>query len=469
MSRLLPGGTALAVFFALTSCPRPPSAVCTTSSDCREGEICVAGLCRTACNSVQQCRVGEICLDGYCQARVDAGAIDGARPDAEPVDAPRLDAAAMDWLQRDGEPADTAAGDRMTPDRPADAGSDSGESDAGDGDAGDGDAGESDAGSGDACAAPTGPPWWNDNYPWRAQIAISATPASYTLALDASDSEAARFDPSSLGTGDDLRVVWWDGASNREIDRALLAFSATRVTLHFRLQEPGGHAGGSESYFLYVGAGASTGNSPADNRKNVYLFFEDFEGMAVGSDGSPAFVTATLSHWRVEVEGSGNHVLTIAADDGNPIRMAGLTLTDVQLEMWVKFNSAYNSIAGVNFSIRGCNLLGNATYYSTTLQHASNRLGIGHTVNGAWQGFLETTSLEINLQQWYRLRSHAVGTKLNAVSGTASTTYLHAENGCGEIGINGFFSDVSVDDVMARMLVDPEPSVALGAWQERCQ
>ncbi|RLC80193.1 MAG: hypothetical protein DRI61_06345, partial [Chloroflexi bacterium] len=85
-------------------------------------------------------------------------------------------------------------------------------------------------------------PWWNASWIYRQQINI--TNNNDTLALPGGYSVSINLDTASLvaseklrDNGNDLRVVYWDGSNNIELDRINLTdFNTSSTEIWFGLQ-----------------------------------------------------------------------------------------------------------------------------------------------------------------------------------------------------------------------------------------
>ena len=131
-------------------------------------------------------------------------------------------------------------------------------------------------------AAAVGAGWWDSAYLLRKQITVTAS----TDALASGYSVSLTFDHAalvtalkSLSSGNDIRIVYWNGVSHTEIDRVCDASSswnnaATKVW--FKLQAGIAASGSDNGYWLYYNNAAA--GSPPANGMNVYLFWDDFPG-----------------------------------------------------------------------------------------------------------------------------------------------------------------------------------------------
>jgi LPXTG-site transpeptidase (sortase) family protein len=154
-------------------------------------------------------------------------------------------------------------------------------------------------------------PWWNASWAYARVLTVStgANPplnryAGYTalLVVDTSDSSRFRADCN------DLRIVYWTGAANVELDRDLYGCGTASTQVWFRIQVdiPDGSSDGD--YVLYYGNPAA-GAPPAD-RSLVYLWWDDF-GTNPFAPGSPRYSRTKA------VDIHGDAYLTPNYDAGN--------------------------------------------------------------------------------------------------------------------------------------------------------
>jgi len=482
---------ALAALSTLTACPLPAGTSCSSTNDCRSDEICVEQRCRFACNSNVECRGSETCQGGVCLERSDAGASDGAGPDTAildrgsvdrstsdrggrdvlPADQPALDHAGADQRANDTAPVDRASSDHLASDQTlADlATSDRTTTDQRVGDRAQPDVTAPDRTPVDACA-PANPDWWNTAFAHRAPLIIGAAPGEYTLELELTGSAAAALTDRALtGNGSDVRVVWIGAMNAVEINRELIAYGPERVVLRFQLQTTQSYPGGSGAYYLYVGA--SLANSPAADLKKVYLFFEDFEQFALGSNASTLFHSYPNAGWQVVDSGSAHHVFNATGSGAHYSELIGATLIDGVIEARIALLVATGTpaSAGLIFRATGMPNLGGDFYYGR-LSLAGSTMGVCEVNNGNQIGCLATTPFVANADTWYPLEirfraADATATAEHSVSASASGLATVNQ----QLALMTYNSEALFDDVKVRKLVVPEPTVALGGWETRCR
>ena len=114
--------------------------------------------------------------------------------------------------------------------------------------------------------------WWSGNYSYRKQITVDITgnssiPSGYTVYAQLSGSDASSIYNASLSSGNDFRVVYWDGASNAEVTRDLLTFTTDSVSFYFKTQASLS-SNDTTHYFVYYGYASAT--APTVDKTQVY-------------------------------------------------------------------------------------------------------------------------------------------------------------------------------------------------------
>jgi len=154
----------------------------------------------------------------------------------------------------------------------------------------------------------SGFPWWGSAWTYRAPITVQNSLSS--AALPIRYSVKARLNTSLLITAGqllascaDLRVVYFDGATNRELDRVIDNCGTDLTDVWFALQRPitaGAQDGG---YYLYYGNPSAA--TPLANGMNVFLFYEDWENGSshwVGAGGLDPASTGVMGTPTIIIE-----------------------------------------------------------------------------------------------------------------------------------------------------------------------
>ncbi len=131
-----------------------------------------------------------------------------------------------------------------------------------------------------------GPGWWDPGYGFRQRIDVDtgvvAAPGAYTVPLTFDHAALVASGLATSPTGDDLRVVRWDGSAWTELDRVLdesSSWNDPATTIWFQTVDPIA-ADDTATYWLYLGS--TTPAPPRDDPEAVWLLTEDFESGTLG-------------------------------------------------------------------------------------------------------------------------------------------------------------------------------------------
>ncbi len=118
-------------------------------------------------------------------------------------------------------------------------------------------------------------PWWDGDYSRRQILNVTTGPTSpyngyedYTVQMNI-DTSVSGF----LANGNDLRIIYWNGTGNQELDRVVINPGTGTTTVRFRLQTNISASDSDLDYYLYHNnTGAS---APTTNLSEVYLWYDD--------------------------------------------------------------------------------------------------------------------------------------------------------------------------------------------------
>ncbi len=121
--------------------------------------------------------------------------------------------------------------------------------------------------------------WWNTSYLYRKLInvtnnAAQIVPEGYSVKFNL-DTTGIKYQ----NDGDDVRVVFWNGTNNIEIDRTNESnFNSVNTEIWFKLQQDISASSYDDSYYVYYGNPSAT--NPPSNKSKVYDFWDDFSDLA---------------------------------------------------------------------------------------------------------------------------------------------------------------------------------------------
>ena len=141
--------------------------------------------------------------------------------------------------------------------------------------------------------------WWNTSYPQRIRVSVTTTTSvvtGYSAAIVLNHASLVTAG-KSLASGDDVRVVYWNGAAWTELDRVLdnsSSWNSATTTVWFKTQAAIGTNTFDDNYYVYYGN--SSAGAPPANTGNVFLMYDDFNGASLdGSKWAVASGSATVA------------------------------------------------------------------------------------------------------------------------------------------------------------------------------
>lgn len=291
-----------------------------------------------------------------------------------------------------------------------------------------------------ACAAPA----WSLPYAHRYPISTTA-PVGYTLTLDVTEPLTR-----ALPSGDDLRVF----ADDAEIDRlratSLVDFKVSAGTL-----------------WLYVGDPAAA--APLRDPSHVYLAAESFDALPVGDHASVRFDPQPETEWNV-VDDGGNHVYRAAGSGRHPAAIRNLALTSGDIRARMRINTGggqqHDGLAARGNSMIPASMDG----FVVQLMGDSAYHRIAEYTNGASPPVeLSGGAYAVTRDIWYAMRLRYIGNDLELyVDGTLALSATKTGADGQLIGLFAHDCTADFDDVTVRMAASPEPTVQLGAREDRC-
>lgn len=297
--------------------------------------------------------------------------------------------------------------------------------------------------SNDAAVCPA--PAWEQPYAHRFAITTNAPPG-FTLTIDATVPRVL-----ALASGDDLRVF----AGDTEVDRIL-------VGNQLELKVP---ATGALS--IYVGDPAA--GAPPVAPANVYLAAASFDDLPAGDHADVAFDPQPLLEWTV-VDDNGNHVYRAQGSGRHPNAVRGLAPTNADIRARLRIvtggGQQHNGLAARGNSMAPATMDG----FVAQLLGDSDRERIAEYTDGAsppveLSGAARTVARDI----WYAMRLRYIGDDIAMyVDDVLALSATQAGSDGQLVGLFAHDCVADFDDVTVRMAVDPEPTVTLGAIEDRC-
>ena len=290
----------------------------------------------------------------------------------------------------------------------------------------------------------TTPAWWNAAYPTRFSVDTGTAPAGYTLTVAAGP---------ALSAGADVRVIVHD-TTTTELDRLIAGTSVT-----FKVPAAG-------TVWLYAGPTTST---PPANPANVYVFAENFDALAAGTNADGPFIPLPAIEWII-IDDAGNHIFRTGMGGRHSAAIRDLTITDSEIETRMRFGpGGTQNHAGV--AARG-NSMATTTFdgFVGQLMQNINRTRIAEYTNGASPPLeLAGNPHAVPRATWFTVRMRMIGSAVQLFVDDVQVATVAQTSSDGQlIGLLAVDCDVDYDDVRVRMAMTPEPVATLGA-EQRCE
>ena len=124
-------------------------------------------------------------------------------------------------------------------------------------------------------------PWWDANYSNRKRISISNSVSDDSLVLGYSlsialDHSTLVSQGNSLASGNDLRIIYWDGINHTDLERVVYKsdWNLASSNIWFKTQNTLEASGNDDHYYVYYGYNSA--GSPNENINEVFLWYDDF-------------------------------------------------------------------------------------------------------------------------------------------------------------------------------------------------
>jgi hypothetical protein len=152
-------------------------------------------------------------------------------------------------------------------------------------------------------------PWWNNSFQYRRQMRVkttSAITADHVIRVDF-DTTGSNFRDDA----EDLRIVFWNGSTNTEVDRQVFRPNETDSTIWFVIGDA--LAANSSNYFYYIYFGNESAVGAKNDEENIWLFYDDFSDGTYtdkwgNSGGTIGGVVSVSNPWT-----GNNNVLSVGA------------------------------------------------------------------------------------------------------------------------------------------------------------
>jgi hypothetical protein len=363
-------------------------------------------------------------------------------------------------------------------------------------------------------SVPQSAPWWNPAWARRRAVSVTVganTPqdgyAGYTVRLSALDTAAMIAAGDLLASGDDLRIVRWDGAAWTDLPRHLLALNSAATDVRFALAAPVAASAVDGSYYLYY-RNPAAGAPPAMTTTNVYRWFDDgsadrlssyTNGRVHASGPSNGLTTPSSIAYNAA---AGAYEVNTTDNFSESLRPTGVTERDVLVTYDLYQTGAYglNMLSGPLVRLTtdggapaaenaggfylymlcdsganpGAPYAGHGDIAQNAIQNGGGLVdgsasAIGQVTINAWHsvGLAAWGAGPTALKSWTVNAPSA--TSLGLFGAPASLTGSQATGDTTSTGAAGlyFFQDISrFRNLLVRRYVEPEPVSALGGVED---
>lgn len=341
--------------------------------------------------------------------------------------------------------------------------------------------------------------WWNTGYQYRRRITTTTGANSpeggyqnYTVRFANFDTEALVDGGKMQSDCDDLRVAYWSGTENIEVNRHIIDCNATTTDVRFPLQADITASSTDGNYYVYYGAP----NAPATttDMNVVYLWWDDMTG---DSSSDYTFGSCGGSIYDAWSYNSEDYFQIDTRDNGGGCFRRAVNERDAYIEAeWYHTScQPINMVSGMLGRYTGTGSGGSesATQYYRSIRTHNPQCGGGYSSDGdilelGGTGIDGTNEAGIVEDQW-RKQGFALwginptgATFWNAdtidgfgplgwpsVGATASGNDADDSESAGDWGVFAHQDTSRVRNMLVRRYVDPEPVLTLADEAEANQ
>ncbi|MFP4402107.1 MAG: fibrinogen-like YCDxxxxGGGW domain-containing protein [Candidatus Nanoarchaeia archaeon] len=336
--------------------------------------------------------------------------------------------------------------------------------------------------------------WFDTNYELREQINITTGSEdpfngyeNYTVRIIKDTTDSSLFLPSN----DDVRVVYWNGTHNRELDRQIKDNATANTQIIFRLQEDIATSSTVSDYYLYYSNPSAT--NPPENYSNVYLWYDD-ASVDRESDYTQGRVDNSVhgGNWGDSISwNSGGYYSFDTGDNfGDSFRPTGLDERDVYIEYEHYQTNAYSidmtsgpmtrwagsgapgseTATDMYYYEMGESLIETGSYDTHDDVTRDGRAGSVALADGTLGFFPTEAWIRLGLATWGGGTSVGINTYYQNESGgwggyrqSGTDTDSARNTNSGQFGFWLQQDAGRVDNIIARRYIEPEPNFLLSS------
>ena len=296
--------------------------------------------------------------------------------------------------------------------------------------------------------------WWNSSWAYRRRLTVTnsnntqdvTVNYSIKIIMDTTGSEM-------MDDGSDIRIVYWNGTANSEIDRVnRTAFNSATTDIWFAVQKSITAAASDSNYYIYFG-NTTASAAPSDYNK-VFRYFNPGNSTTSWT----AYGTGTI----LSVNPGGYLNLTATANNYNTagVYYSGLTIDNLEysLEFYIQ--------SGEYMMMYARGTTGN-TYYSQFLDINDAVLTANHIrfINaGTATNLVENDVItnDIALSTWHNASLQISGSSIRSYyDGILESSTTNSTLTSGRIGLHDQVGIFRVRNIRVRNLMSPEPTAVI--------
>jgi hypothetical protein len=319
-------------------------------------------------------------------------------------------------------------------------------------------------------------PWWNSRYGFRQRVSIQNE--STTDSLSTEYSVKVLFDHSTVGalaSGNDVRMVYWNGSEFVEIDRVNeSSWRSGSTEIWFKTQADISASGYDNHYYLYYNNIAA--ESPPADRSTVYLWYDDFSTDTLSNYYTGRFVDFADDQVGDVTYNAGDISFVNGDKQDGGILIPSIEESNLLISCNVNLISERGDTKGSTFGL-GLRWTSstNANYGFYRSATTTNSPGIHDTTSGELKNNVgsianeSTTQLAVATDYFFMYAAYNDQHRLWKDTNDTSSANL---NGTGFLQTTGnpFVQSGeqtgTLDNLLVRKYFEPEPTITLGSEEE---
>lgn len=313
--------------------------------------------------------------------------------------------------------------------------------------------------------------WWDNNYKYRSRLTIKNKADDI---LESGYSVKFVVDAKSLISGnklkpncDDLRIVYFDGSSSKELDRINeTACNYALTEIWIKTNSPISFNSSDSSYYIYYGN--PNANVPPADRNNIYVWWDDFSANTLSSYsvGDWLCYQGDCKSFKNFTYSSGHLYFNATEEYGSALKL-GLSLKDAYAKATYSVNKSYPKDSTLGIGLRWTAAkkyytgdISGGEYPSPALAKKERTKYVKKSDSNLYHpkdGTEFTLSFAVwskNLKLWYN-NDEKLSEEDNELKDAGDVVFEAAQAA-------GY-----IKDILVRKYTEPEPSASIGTEETR--